>query len=47
MALGILKTPKIDVCLLGLLIVSLAYQVRKNQNFFNKWKPQAFYVEVV
>ena len=31
MALGILKTTKIDVCLLGILIVSLAYQVRKNQ----------------
>ena len=30
MALGILKTTKIDVCLLGILIVSLAYQVRKN-----------------
>ena len=31
MALGILKITKIDVCLLGILIVSLAYQVRKNQ----------------
>ena len=31
MDLGILKTTKIDVCLLGILIVSLAYQVRKNQ----------------
>jgi hypothetical protein len=30
MVLGILKTTKIDVCLLGILIVSLAYQVRKN-----------------
>ena len=33
MALGILKTTKIDVCLLGILIVSLAYQVRKNRKF--------------
>lgn len=32
MALGILKTTKIDVGLLGILIVSLAYQVRKNLN---------------
>ena len=32
MALGTLKTTKIDVCLLGILIVSLAQQVRKNQN---------------
>jgi predicted NACHT family NTPase len=30
MALGILKITKIDVCLLGILTVSLAYQVRKN-----------------
>ncbi len=30
MALEILKTTKIDVCLLGILIISLAYQVRKN-----------------
>jgi len=30
MALEILKITKIDVCLVGILIVSLAYQVRKN-----------------
>jgi transposase len=34
MALEILKITKIDVCLLGTLIVSLAYQVRKNQIVF-------------
>ena len=33
MALEILKITKIDVCLLGILIVSLAYQVRKNPKF--------------
>jgi len=41
MALGILKTTKLDVCLLGILIVSLAYQVRKNQlykDFQPLWK---------
>ena len=38
MDLGILKTTKIDVCLLGILIVSLAYQVRKNQKeCFRGW----------
>ena len=33
MASEILKITKIDVCLLGILIVSLAYQVRKSQIF--------------
>jgi len=32
MASEILKITKIDVCLLGILIVSLAYQVRKSLN---------------
>ena len=33
MALGILKITKIDACLLGILIVSLAYQVRKSLKY--------------
>ena len=46
MALGILKTTKIDVCLLGILIVSLAYQVRKNHKELNS-APAVLYEEYI
>ena len=46
MALEILKITKIDVCLLGTLIVNLAYQVRKSQFFELKRLDFGFMTEV-
>ena len=40
MALEILKITKIDVCLVGILIVSLAYQVRKNQKNIDAFRDE-------